>query len=167
MSTLNYILHIKSWGLYISILLPWYVVNHHWDLQHKSVYITQELQSILFSFHWQESETHFISKKKKLHFNYWRSLNKSIIISRMYIYTTTTNCPLATQPPPDSTYHCSFDLSFKPDPVDIGFINRRCPSQIQTWWTFMKISQIGDFVYFFSQCRPLENQICTFKKPSI
>ena len=85
----------------------------------------------------------------------------------MYIYTTTTNCPLATQPPPDSTYHCSFDLSFKPDPVDIGFINRRCPSQIQTRWTFMKISQIGDFVYFFSQCRPLENQICTFKKPSI
>ena len=85
----------------------------------------------------------------------------------MYIYTTTTNCPLATQPPPDSTYHCSFDLSFKPDPVDIGFINRRCPSQIQTRWTFMKISQIGDFVYFFSQCRPLENQICTFKKPGI
>ena len=64
--------------------------------------------------HWQESEIHFISKKKKLHFNYWKSLNKSIIISRMYIYTTTTNCPLATQPPPDSTYHCSFDLSFRP-----------------------------------------------------
>ena len=100
MSTLNYILHIKSWGLYISILLPWHVINHHWDLQHKSVYITQELHSILFSFHWQESETHFISKEKKLHFNYWQSLNKSIIISRMYIYTTTTNCPLATQPPP-------------------------------------------------------------------
>ena len=108
--------------------------------------------------HWQESETHFISKKKKLHFNYWRSLNKSIIISRMYIYTTTTNYPLATQPPPDSTYHCSFDLSFKPGPVDIGFINRRCPSQIQT---FMKISQIGDFVYFFSQLPML-----TFGEPN-
>ena len=112
--------------------------------------------------HWQESETHFISKEKKLHFNYWQSLNKSKIISRMYIFTTTTNCPLATQPPPDSTYHCSFDLSFKPDPVDIGFINQRCPSQIHTRWTFMKISQIGDFVYFFSQCKPLENQMSTF-----
>ena len=85
----------------------------------------------------------------------------------MYIFTTTTNCPLATQPPPDSTYHCSFDLSFKPDPVDIRFINRRCPSQIQTRWTFMKISQIGDFVYFFSQCKPLEIQMSTFQKPSI
>ena len=60
--------------------------------------------------HWQESETHFISKKKKLHFNYWQSLNKSKIISRMYIYTTTTNCPLPTQPPPDSTYHLRFEI---------------------------------------------------------
>ena len=96
MSTLNYILHIKSWGLYFPEMLLTTTETFN-----TSLFTSPKSYTAFYSLiHWQESETHFISKKKKLHFNYWRSLNKSIIISRMYIYTTTTNCPLATQPPP-------------------------------------------------------------------